>query len=91
MKPNMQVLGRALQLVGFVLDRPMTYRFDGRFAFELDAGWELSISPDDAGRFRVDARYGQKVRATMWCLAHDTERLAELARAAMYEAAAIAA
>lgn len=68
-----------------------TYCFEGRFAVPLAAGWVLVISPDDAGRFRVQAAHSGRVRATMWCLASDDDRLAELAAAAAREAAALAA
>lgn len=92
MKPTLRELAGVLKLVGAVLDRPsVNYRFDGRFAFRLDAGWSLVISADDAGRWRVEVCRGGRVRATMWCLADDRERLAELAAAARDEAVALAA
>lgn len=70
--------------------REATYCFEGRFAVQLDAGWSLVVSADDADRFRLDACLSGRRRATMWCLASDRARLADLAVAARDEAAALA-
>lgn len=87
----MQQLAVALRLLGDVLGASRaTYCFDGRFAFSLQGGWKLVISPDDAGRFRLEAVLSDRVRATMWCLAHDHKRLAELVWAAKCEATPVA-
>jgi hypothetical protein len=92
MRPTLQQLAVALRIVGAAVSaRRATYCFDGRFGFTLEAGWTLVISPDDAERFRVEAVLGDRVRATMWCLAHDDERLAELARAMKSEATRLVA
>lgn len=92
MRPDLQQLALALRLVGETLgESSATYCFDGRFAFALDGGWKLVISPDDAGRLRLEAVLADRVRVTMWCLAHDDKRLAELAWAAKYEATSIVA
>lgn len=92
MKPNVSQLVHAVKLVGYVTGATeASYAFDGRIAIALSAGWSLAISPDDAGRFRLEASHSGRVRATMWCLANDHARLAELAWAARVEAAALVA
>lgn len=92
MRPTLQQLAAALRTIGATLGaRQATYCFDGRFGFTLEAGWTLVISPDDAERFRVEAVFGDRARATMWCVAHDHKRLAELAWAMKCEAAALVA
>lgn len=70
-----------------------SYCFEGRFAVPLapGSGWWLVISPDDAGRFRVSVARSGRVRASMWCLAGNDARLAELASAALRESAALVA
>ena len=90
-KPTITQLVAAIKLVGASVGaREAVYCFEGRFAFQLGAGWWLAVSPDDAGRFRIEACRGGRVRATMWCLAGDDARLAELASMAAEEATALA-
>lgn len=90
-KPTTTQTLAAVWLVGEItgIERA-SYCFEGRFRFELGAGWSLVLSPDDAGRFRLDACLAAHVRATMWVLAGDECRLASLALAASEEAAALA-
>jgi hypothetical protein len=68
-----------------------TYCFEGRFRLPLAGDWALLISSDDAGRLRLEACLSGRVRATMWCLASDRERFAELVGAVSEEAAALVA
>lgn len=92
MKPTLTQLAYAVKVIGFVTGATeATYLFEGRIAVALPAGWSLVISPDDAGRFRLDACRSGRVRATMWCRADDLARLAELAGSAQAEAAALVA
>lgn len=93
-RPSIKETVCAVRLVGRVVGASeATYCFEGRFAVPLAprSGWQLVISPDDAGRFRVQVALSGRVRATMWCLATDHDRLAELAWAAARESAALAA
>lgn len=71
----------ALRVVGRTLGQTCAYQRDGRFYFPLDSGWCLAISPDDAGRFRVEACHGTRVLATLWVLRSNWRRLAVLAQA----------
>lgn len=50
----------------------------GRFYFPVDDRWSLAVSPDDAGRFRLQACHGGRPVVTMWCLGVDSDRLADL-------------
>jgi hypothetical protein len=62
-----------------------------RFYFPLDGGaWSVAISPDSAGRFRVDVCTGVRIRATMWVRAGDRDRLADLVLSARTEVLALA-
>jgi hypothetical protein len=92
MKPNMRETADALRLVGRTLGvEKADYCFNGRFRFPLDAGWSLLLSPDDAGRFRLDACYRSTVRCSLWAQAEDGARLEALCLSAQHEAAALAA
>jgi hypothetical protein len=92
MRPSLRQLANALGRVVTRLETPTAdYCFEGRFRFALDNGWSLVLSPDDAGRFRLDACLRSRVRATMWCAADDHERLDALVLAARDEAAALVA
>lgn len=91
-KPTVRELVRAAKVLAAALGvTTATYRFDGRVALPLADGWSLAISPDYAGRFRLEACHSGRVVATMWCMARDRARLAELAVAARSEAAALVA
>jgi len=91
-RPSIIELVRAVRLVAATVGvTEATYCFEGRIAVPLAAGWSLVLSSDDAGRIRVEACHSGRVRATMWCLVGDDDRLAELASAAEREAAALVA
>lgn len=90
MKPSIRQLAAALVLIGRLLDEPQAdYCFEGRFRFRLGGEWSLVISADDAGRLRLDACNRSRVRATMWTLADDLERLEALVTGARVEASAL--
>lgn len=92
MKPAIRQLVAALVLIGSLLDEPTAdYCFEGRFRFQLGGDWSLVISADDAGRFKLDACNRSRVRATMWTLADDLERLEALVLSARDEAIALSA
>lgn len=84
-QPNDRSLIAALRCVGEALGTTVAYVHAGRFYFRLDSRWSLAISPDSAGRFRLDACQGVRVRATMWARAGDRDRLADLAQSAQAE------
>lgn len=79
----------ALRTVAHALGQDCAYQKGGSFYFPLDGPWTLGISPDDAGRFRVAAVYGRTEVGTMWGLAGDLGRLADLARTLHAEALAL--
>jgi hypothetical protein len=81
----------ALRLAGRFLGADCAWQLDGRFFFPLGDEWAVSISPDDAGRFRVGACYGRTEVATMWASTGDWDRLADLILALQAETAALAA
>lgn len=80
---------RALRTVGGVLGRGSAYVRDGGYWFVASEDWALGVFPDDAGRFRLRACYGGTEVATMWALAKDLGRLADLTRAFKAEITAL--
>lgn len=78
-QPNIRQTIAALRVVGRALGATCAYAYDGAFWFEVSDVWSLTISPDSAGRFRVDACYGRTRVSSLWCRAGDHRRLAELA------------
>lgn len=89
-KPDTRSLIDTLRFVGGLLDTEIALVFEGRFYFPLDSRWAIAISPDFAGRFRVDVCTGVQVRATLWVLVGDRDRLADLILGARDEAQALA-
>jgi hypothetical protein len=90
MKPTLRELASALRFTAQLLDADYAdYCFEGRFRFDLDGDWSLVISPDDAGRFRIEACLRSRVRCTLWCASQDRARLERLVLSAKREAAAL--
>jgi hypothetical protein len=81
----------ALRLVARALGAECAYWLDGRFWFPLSDSWALALSPDSAGRFRLAACYGRTEVATLWSLAGDWGRLADLAHDLLAETTALTA
>jgi hypothetical protein len=79
----------ALRIVARLMGAPVTYVLGGRFYFPVDERWALAISPDDAGRFRVEACHGGRPVSTMWSLGIDRDRLADLVAAFLAEVDAL--
>lgn len=91
MRPSLRQFAIALKVIGAALEQSRVHCNEGQFEFPLQAGWSLRVRPDDADRFRVEVVLSDRPRATMWCLASDHRRLAELAAAARDEALSLVA
>lgn len=70
---------QALLAVGTVLGRRYAYWHAGAYHFVLADNWTLAMSPEPAGRFRLETCFRGDVRATFWSLSSDRERLASIA------------
>lgn len=81
----------ALIAIRDALGQPAAYWFEGRFHFPLGGSWTLALSPESAGRFQVACCRSGRLVASMWSLADDQDRLADLARAARSEVLALSA
>lgn len=77
-KPSDASVFQALLLIASTLGQRYAYWHRGRYHFALADDWSIAVSPESAGRFRVEAcRYTEPVD-TLWTLADDRERLAGL-------------
>lgn len=77
-RPSDRETVSVLRYVGRCMGAPCLYTIGGLFYFPVGGRWSLSVSPDDAGRFRLQACDGGRPVATMWCLGADRDRLADL-------------
>ncbi len=72
-------------------DDVQTYVWQNRIHFRLNDAWSLSISQDSMSRLRLDIWRGRRRCDSLWVLRGDEARLADLARSAEIEVAALAA
>lgn len=72
---------RALERVGELLGRDVCWLYRRRFHFTLEReGWTVAISPESAGRFRLELCHWSRTVVCLWALADDDERLAAVVR-----------
>jgi hypothetical protein len=71
-----------LRFVGELLGVKVCWYYDRAFHFRLPdgGGWTVAITPDSAGRLRVEPCYLSRPRATKWAHVSDRARLASLVR-----------
>jgi hypothetical protein len=91
LRPTDRQTVETLRFVAAKLETDVAYVFEGRFHFRLDSRWSVAVSPESAGRFRVSVFRDGRERATLWVLAGDRDRLADLVLSAKAEVAALAA
>lgn len=70
----------ALTAVAAVLGVDMCWLYRGDFHFCLGADWTVSLSPETAGRLRVETWYRLRGRDRRWVRIGDHDRLVELVR-----------
>ena len=75
--PRSQQLRDLLYRVGDLLGRDVCWLYQRRFHFPLARdGWTLAVSPDSAGRVRLEACHWTRPVATLWIFHDDDARLA---------------
>lgn len=71
-KATWDLLGR----IGELLGRDVCWLYQRRFHFALELdGWTLAVSPESAGRFRLEACRWTRPVLTLWVLEDDGDRL----------------
>lgn len=89
--PTRLDLARALRVVSRALGERYAWQVGHRHFFRIGGGWWVAVSPDDAGRIRVDACTGTRTVDSLWASAQDHDRLAGLVLGLRDEVAAPAA
>ena len=87
-RPDLAATLGALDVVAAALDADVCWLYRGGYHFRLPLDdWTLALTPESAGRFRIEACHRTLPRSTVWVLAHDVARLAHVAREIADEAA----
>lgn len=68
----------ALRGAGDALELDVTWLYSGGFHFRLGSGWTIALTPESAGRVRVEACRWTRPVTTLWSLLDDAERLVEV-------------
>lgn len=68
-----------IQTLGEMLDVRACYRVGKSFHLDLPDGWSLAITPETAGRVRMQACHRRRVVDTLFAFVHDTPRVVGLA------------
>lgn len=66
---------RVLRRVGAELGLSRCWVYQRRFHFSLGDGWTIALSPESAGRFRIEVCRWTRPVDTLWALARDDDRL----------------
>lgn len=69
---------RVLRVIGAELGLDRCWLYQRRYHFTLGDGWTIALSPESAGRFRVEVCRWTRPVDTLWTLAEDDDRLAGL-------------
>lgn len=68
----------ALRVAGRTLKREWTYLYRGAYHFTLADDWSIGVTPESAGRLRIELWRGSQNQCTLWSQALDHPRLEEL-------------
>jgi hypothetical protein len=79
-RPTGQQTWATLVELGELFDTKTCWLHDGSFHFKVPhaEGATISVTPESGERFRVESCYLTRPCATVWCLADDHARLAEV-------------
>jgi len=68
----------ALRTAGAYLELDVTWLYNGSYHFRLGRGFTIALTPESAGRVRVDACRWTRPLTTLWALLEDTERIGSI-------------
>lgn len=72
-----------LEFVADVLGVEICWLYRGGFHFKLTGEWTISITPETAGRVRVETWWMLLARDRKWAMSDDRNRLGSLVRDAL--------
>lgn len=73
--PSNADLFDALRAVARTLGREWAFLHEGTYHFTLGDDWSIGVTPESAGRLRLDAWRGGRNQCTVWTQATDHDRL----------------
>lgn len=78
--PSPEAILDALRVAGGVLGEPKAYWWRGTYHFPLEDrdGWTIGVTPESAGRVRVQRCHWSRPTDTVWARVVDTGRLAQV-------------
>jgi hypothetical protein len=71
----------ALQCIADVLGMHTCWLYRCRWHFSVGAGFTIALSPDSAGRFRIDTCRRTRTVSSLWVLPEDRDSLAGIVHA----------
>lgn len=80
----------ALRVAGRTLKREWAYLYEGTYHFTLGEDWSIGVTPESAGRLRVDLWRSGRSQCTVWTQAHNHPRLEALVDGLAVEVSALA-
>lgn len=81
MSPTGAETYEALLLIASVLGMHSCWLYRRRYHFTVGEGWTIALSPDSAGRFRLDTCRHTRIESSLWVLGDDHASLACVAAA----------
>lgn len=78
--PCASALHRVVHQVGALLERDVAWIYGRRYHLVLEGEWTIAVSPDTAGRVRVETCHYTRPLVARWVRAHDHDRLASVVR-----------
>jgi hypothetical protein len=74
--PTTDAVDRFVLRVAELLGLTKCWLYQRRYHFSVGYGWTLAISPESAGRFRIEACRWTRPGVTVWVTEGDDDRLA---------------
>lgn len=77
--PAPECTHRALELTAELLGVRVAYFYAGAYHFRVGArAWTIALTPESAGRFRIEACHWSRPAGSLFTLAADEDRLASV-------------
>lgn len=77
--PSAVEIHAALQSIAAVFGMHTCWLYQRRYHFSVGAGWTIALSPDSAGRFRLDTCRHTRTVSSLWVLENERVSVAVIA------------